>query len=284
MSEENVQATETQASEPASAEPTGTWYDTLPDNLKSAPFFKPDKTPEQIIADLENAAGHLGNSIRIPGPDATDEQRKEFLAKAVEKLPGIMPVPEDDADVETVLEKLGRPKQATDYKLPEGVKPEDLGEGFMADAWGLGLTQKQFTALVNKQVASRQAAQEGAEAFSKETQAALQAEWGAATEDRLSDVRAYLNTEGAPEGMKQAFESGQMDQNTVKWLYSVVEATTEKSQLQEQASGREGRLTPLEAREQAQEIWQKLYEMPPTDPRRPELLAKRRRLVEMYAG
>ena len=284
MSEETNDQTETQTSEPTGTEPSGTWYDTLPDNLKGAPFFKPDKTPEQIIADLENAAGHMGNSIRIPGPDATDEQRKEFLAKAVEKLPGIMPVPEDDADVEAVLEKLGRPKQATDYRLPEGVSADDLGEGFMADAWALGLTQKQFTDLVGKQVAQRQAAQEGAEAFSKETQAALQAEWGMAAEDRLSDVRAYLNTEGAPDGLKAAFEAGQMDQHTIKWLYSVVEATTEKAQLQEQASGREGRLTPYEAREQAQEIWQKLYELPQTDPRRAELLAKRRELVKMYAG
>lgn len=257
------------------------WREALPKEFRDAPYFKGDgKTPEQVLADLENAASWQGNSIRIPGPDATDESRKEFLQKAMDKLPGMMPVPDFDNQAE-VFQRMGRPETAADYKSPEGVEvPETLKE----NAFAANLTQKQFDALIQRELDAARISEETREATQKATEAALKEAWGVATDDRLKDVEALLSASGAPEALKQQFANKNMDADTIKFLYGMVEAGAEKAAVVEKSDGREGRLTPLEARIQAQEIWEQMYALPATDPRYAALKQKRHELVKMYAG
>ncbi len=284
MSEVEAAAVEAPVVE-AVAEPTpvSDWREALPSELKEAPYLKGDKTPEQIVADLENAASWQGNSIRIPGPDATPEAKAEFMAKAVEKIPGLMPKPDGD-NYNDVLSQLGKPAEAEGYKYAEGVDLGDLGDTLKTQAFEAGLTQAQFSTLVAQQMSASESAQEAAEAAVAATYAELQGEWGQAADDRIRDVEALLSKEDAPAALKAAFEDKDMDAATIKWLYGVAEAAGEKAQLKEQTDGRVGALTPDEAREQAQEIWLRLAEMPMTDPRRAALKAKRTELVSMYAG
>lgn len=267
----------------AAPAPTGDWRESLPAELKEAPYLKGDKTPEQIVADLENAASWQGNSIRIPGPDATPEAKAEFMAKAVEKIPGLMPTPEPE-NYGDVLTKLGKPAEAKDYKYAEGIDLGELGDALKEQAFEAGLTQSQFSTLVAQQMSASESAQEAAEAIVAATYAELQGEWGQATEDRIRDVEAMLSKEGAPESLKTAFLDKDLDAATIKWLYGVAESAGEKAVMREQNDGREGALTPHEAREQAQELWLRIAEMPQTDPRRAALKAKRTELVRMYAG
>ena len=257
------------------------WREALPAEFREAPFFKGDgKTPEQVIADLENAASWQGNSIRIPGPDATDETRKEFLQKAMDKLPGMMPVPDYDNQPE-VLAKLGKPESPDGYKVPEGVEVPDV---IKENAFAANLTQAQFDALVGREMEALRQSNDAREAAQKATEDALKETWGVATEDRLKDVEALLNAPGAPEALKQQFEGKNLDAETIKFLYGMVEAGAEKAAVVEKSQGREGRLTPAEAREQAYEIWQQMYSMSASDPRYADLKSKRTALVKMYAG
>lgn len=263
--------------------PEGTWFDALPQEFKDAPYFKADKTAEQVVADLKNAASWQGNSIRIPGPDATEDAKADFYSKALDKLPGLMRTPDAD-HADEILTKLGKPADPSDYRTPEGFGIEGDALGVLkANAHEAGLTQKQFDVLMGKQTATSQAAQEAAEASQAETYAILKEKWGMAAPDRLETVKGFV-AENAPESLKAAFEAGSMDASSIAWLYDIASSTEEKAQNLTQNDGREGALTPDEAKHQAQEIWQQLYEMQVSDPRYNALKLKRSKLIAQYAG
>lgn len=275
------EATDSKGTEQASS--GGDWREALPAEFRDAPFFKGDgRTPEQVRADLENAASWQGNSIRIPGPDATEQARQEFIRKAIEKLPGMMPVPDYDNQDE-VLAKLGKPEEPSKYKLPEELD-DNTKMTLRQRAFDAGLTQKQLDKLVAAELSNTSLAQEAREAAQKAAREELKTDWGAAMEDRLRDVESLLEAEGAPELLKERFKAGDLDAATTKWLYGIVESGAERAEVAEQESGRTGKLTPLEARSQAQEIWEQLYTMKATDPRYNDLKAKRRELIEMYTS
>ncbi len=105
------------------------WHGNLPDELKNAPIFKPAqdgtiKSVEQVVLDLNNLAQVAGNSLRMPGPDAGDDDIKAFHTKVMEKVPGLMVLPnmEDEANLATHFTKLGKPA------TPEGkrIKTEEI--------------------------------------------------------------------------------------------------------------------------------------------------------------
>ena len=276
MSEE-AQATEEQAAAPAED-----WRQSLPEAFREAPYFKGNDTPEAVLEALENAASWQGNSIRIPGPTATDEQKDEFLQKAIEKLPGLMKTPDPYADdINEILSKLGKPEEPSGYKAPEGVEvPPEL----MAQAHEAGLTQKQFETLVAKQNENVLQLTAEQEAKIKEQEDKLKADWGAAIEDRKSVVGEYLAGEGVPTSLRDAYANNQLDAETVKWLYSQAEASEEGRAVEQQNDGRTGKLTPAEAAAQRDEVWARLASMRPTDRGYNELLAKKRELTKLALG
>ena len=59
----------------------------------------------------------IGNSVRPPGPDATPEQRKEYIAKVLATAPELMMVGDEDA----MLKALGRPEKIEDYTVEDAV-------------------------------------------------------------------------------------------------------------------------------------------------------------------
>jgi hypothetical protein len=239
------------------AQPTN-WRDALPEQLRDAPFLnKADKPLEQVIADLTNAAGHMGNSIRIPGPDADDEAIAKFRSQAVEKIPGLMAVPDPDSDdYVATLQKLGMPEAADKYKVPEDcpIEGEDLGR-LMAEAHKHGLTQKQFAGQLGDLIAQVNDAKERQQLQADEQRAILKGEWGEAFDDRSAAVDQFLAE--APEALRNMPK----DAETMRWLYGLAESFNEGNEAARQADGGRATLTPGEALEQANEVLMRLKDM-----------------------
>jgi hypothetical protein len=239
------------------------WREALPESLREAPYFKNAETVDQVLADLQGAAAWQGNSLRIPGPDATPEQVAEFRAKAQERIPGLMAVPDPDAeDYTDTLRKLGLPEAADKYKAPEDcpIEGEQLGN-LMAEAFDAGLTQAQFAKLLNKQVDAMRSAQEQFEAQHAAETTALKGEWGEAYQDRMDQVNAFLAE--APEALRDALPT--LDAESVRWLHNLAENMRESNQTVRQADGQRAVMTPAEASEQLQELTARLTTMRETD-------------------
>lgn len=222
------------------------WYESLPDELKSAPFFKAgDDGPKelsQVVADLTGAAQHMGNSIRIPGADAGDEAMAEFRQRAASKIPGLMVMPSEDDDeaMMSVFRSMGMPDKPEDYKLPEieGVDwtATDMGDA-KAQAHALGMTQKQFSTMIAKQQEQQTVATERTEHELAEAMTALKGEWGAAYDTRVGMIKDVLAQTDAPEYLTQMLESGKLPPADMRMFHRMADMLGAEGS---QVAGQEG--------------------------------------------
>ena len=285
---EDTSNTTTETTPAAAPEPTQWSPTTLPDPLKNLSVFQGEKTIEQIAADIDGAMKSLGTSIRIPGPDASPEQRKEFLKKAVERMPELMPIPDPEGEnYDTVFQRLGKPEAPEKYLTPEiegfQLPPETLG-AMKAQAHSNNLTQKQFENNIRQMAEQQRVANETFQRAKEEDTALLKAEWGAAYGDRMEVVKGFLNSDAnVPEDFKEAFNSGKLNSASVKWLHNLAEMAYEGNETttQQGTGSSTGNLTPMEAKARAEEIFLRLREMQPTDPQYQALIQKRLDYIRM---
>jgi hypothetical protein len=54
------------------------WAQALPPELHDIPYLKGSDTPAAFREQVQHAAAHQGNSLRMPGPDAAPEELREF--------------------------------------------------------------------------------------------------------------------------------------------------------------------------------------------------------------
>lgn len=252
--------------------------------LKSAPFLKDATDPQAFFDQLTNAAGHMGNSIRMPGPDAGNDDINAFEAKVLEKYPRLMPVPdpEDTEAIGSVMQKLGAPTEADGYKLPDGLEvSDDAAKAFREEALELGLTQAQFEKQVKKIVDRGEVAQSQAQQAMQESVDALKAEWGNAYSERMDEIKSFLSSsEGVPEAVARGFTDNTLDGNTLKWLHSLSALGAEEGQTNLQKDGGMRALTPAETQARIGELSAQIFAAGAKDnPRYSQWVAERRKLI-----
>lgn len=233
------------------------WKDALPPELKELPALKDFKDPAALAKSFVDTKSALGNSIRIPGPDASPEARAEFRQKLADKVPELLEFPEDEtkfAEVEgRVWEKLGRPKDAKQYEPPKlevEFTPEET-ELLRSIAMKRGYTKKQFAQL------AKDAAEEKTAIMKRQAdaQGALKKELGFAYEDKLSLYAHTAEATGAPPELVKAIKAGTIDLATAKWLDGVSKSLGgEGRAVGDQGSGGAPKLTPDEAKLQIAEV------------------------------
>lgn len=184
------------------------WRDQLPDDIKADGALDTLTSIDQMAAMVVNARKYATNSIRIPGEDATPEKRTEFLADLQQKVPDLVYVGEG-ADLSKVYNRMGRPKESTDYKL--GDIPDPLKDNFATlagKAHELGLSEKQllglkdtivgdYTINVNKQALALE-----------ESTAEIKKEYGEATPEKLKAASEFAKQLGFDDAFANAINTG----------------------------------------------------------------------------
>jgi hypothetical protein len=232
------------------------WRAALPEEQRAAAFLEGVKDLPTLVKNYGEALAYRGQSIRIPGPDAAPEARKEFVAKLTEKVPEVVLFAEGDDDAakaarEALWHRMGKPKDAKEYAAPKDVElaPEAL-EALRAEAAELGLTKRQFEARAKRAAeaigASTRAAQDA--------QAGLRKEWGAATDERLQAAAATALKLGDAE-LAKAVQGGQAVPALSKLLFAVSKTLGESREGASQGgNGGGGKLAPAEAEARLAEI------------------------------
>jgi len=264
------------------------WYGSMPEELQSAPFFKPledgsHRTIDQVVSDLTNAAAHMGNSLRMPGPDASDEDRMNFAMRAAEKNPMLMvrPNTEDAEAMESLLKTLGKPDEPSEYALPEEVEiAEDALVSLRQKAHQYGMTKKQFESWVkDMHNESQESMQRQQDALEQDING-LKADWGDAMQSRLERIAGTLAKTGAPEYLTEALKNNKLPSTDIKWLYSLAESLGGEGQPLSQDTNHQDVMTPDEARRQAREITRNPILKDPSHPEYRRLVQKRFLLME----
>lgn len=244
------------------------WQDVLPENVREWDEVKTaGDDPQKFWDQISNHREFLGQSIRIPGPDAGDEAWAKFNEKLVAKVPTLIPAPNTDDPVvmDAFYSKIGRPAKPEDYKIPE-MKVEV--EGYQMDmkpieilrpiAHKHGVTQKQFEGIVKEMTEANAAMVVESGKAKAEKIKGLETEWGAAYEQNYSKAIAAAKNSKAPEALLKALESKQADPSVVKWLHSLSETMGggEDNPLlrDKNSNNKPPTMTPAEAQERIDEI------------------------------
>ncbi len=192
---------------------TPSFLDSLPEDLRGEPSLANIKDVASLAKSHVSAQRMIGSSIRIPGPDASDEAKTEFFNK-LSTVPGVvkLPDPSDKAGQDAFLEKMGRPKTAEEYKIsldPSIQATASNIEPLKALAHEMGLTQAQldrYVAHENQLALSRAQAEESHKA---ETKSFLKETWGKDFDARLTAAKDVMSHFAAkfPEEAKEILNS-----------------------------------------------------------------------------
>lgn len=234
---------------------TADWRAELPQAFQEAPFIKAAESLDDAVAQLTNAASHMGNSIRVPSEEASPEERKAFYDKVLQKAPDLMPKPTEE-NLEAFYNSLGRPADYKEYKYepPEGKEiPEDF-EAFAEAAHKAGLSQEQFKSVLDGVLGNVWQQNEALEFEQQEAMKQLSQEWGLSFDQRMGVVQNFLKLTEAPEGIQNLLENGAMSPAEIKWIHEIATKTASTTELASQQSQGDAPLSPQEAKERINEI------------------------------
>jgi hypothetical protein len=228
------------------------WLKTLPEDLRVDPSLKDFKDTASLAKAFRDTKALVGTSIRPPGPEASPEQKKEFVDKIMKADPNLIYMAPDAPKeaVDALWTKLGRPGKPEDYKLEGTETPAEL----RALASQAGLTQAQFAVLAQQAQATSTAQQKALEAG----WGALRTEWGMAFNEKVAEVAAVAKKLGVPDEVIAALGQGKWDPQQVKIWANVAKAVgTAPNEIAGQQGGAGSTtLTPAEANARISELMQ----------------------------
>ena len=251
------------AEEPAGVENQNTdtdWRQGLPEDIRDAPVFKDIADLPTLAKNYQELKSYQGNSLRIPGEDAGEEDVAAFHQKIMDKVPGLIYSPdlENSEQMDAIYTRLGRPEEATGYEIPEidtgGIEMDfTMAEALKPIAHKYGLSKKQFEGIVSEMTAgnvgqAKQLQQQHAQDISD-----LSREWGAAYNERVSKAAKVAEATNAPAELVNAIKNGHAGSGTLKWLYGLSESLGgETAQLVKQQGS--PTMTPDDAKMKISEI------------------------------
>ena len=277
------------ADPPISPPSNEAWSAALPDNIKAWQEVQTSKDADSFWGQMTDMKGRLGNSIRIPGDEASQEDRNKFHGKLLERVPGIMPAPDyDNPDqLEAYYKAVGRPEDGAGYTPPTNAAGEpltsDTVDAFRSMAHKAGLNQRQYASVINDfETLSQQYGDEKA-ADHKEGMTALHGEWGLAYDQKIAGALRVAEATNAPEMVIESIKDKSVGAQTLRWLDGLASSFggTGNPVGDQQGSNTAGMKTPGEALQEVAEIesnpalWDKMH------PDHKRLVMKRVDLMKM---
>lgn len=236
------------------------WSQSAPEFARGWDQVKDSATQEDFYNRVGEMRSYMGNSLRIPGEDASEDARSEFQNKLLEKVPSLMNTPDFDnpESVADLMKRMGKPEDANDYADVSG-ESISFADGQLAElktmAMELGLTKKQFEAFATK-VGTEAAT--GSQAHAEKVKAEhgkIQEAWGLAAESKYQQTVNFAKQAGAPQELVAGLENKMIDADTVMWLNTLAQGISEKSDVSFQPNNSSGNMmTPLDAKERMREM------------------------------
>lgn len=226
----------------------------ISDEYKASGNIKDFKDINQMAKSYIELQKMVGNSVRIPPKDASEEARQEFLNK-LKDVDGV--ILKSD---EKLFDKLGRPATPEEYKLSETVR-EDLRAAFKPEvdafqntAHKIGLSSEQAKQLLDMRMSELASAEAKAlESRTKSTEA-LKTLWGQDYDNRLNAAKQVVSIYGEKFGDDVAALVNSPAGNNPALLHMLSElASVYKEKGHEGMSGTDLGVTPDMARSKISE-------------------------------
>ncbi len=264
------------------------WRDTLSDDNKSNKSLADFKDINGLAKAYLDTKADNGRSLRIPGPDASEDDYAAFNTSLTEKVPGLTRIPGEDASEDAraaFYTSLGRPKEASGYVQPD-TDVDTLKTALTAlasTAHAAGLSKSQYDAVAKSLVDDYTKGTADVETMYKDEHDKFKLDWGANTNAKSQAILELAKQTGAPDSVADAIANRQMDSDTMKWLDSLVDTLSGPgSQMDFQGGGGESqRLSPDEAQRQVAEIMDNPAYWDASNPQQPALIKKALELQQL---
>lgn len=197
------------------------WKANLPKEVQGWQEVQQSDSPEKFFDQMANMRKRMGQSIRVPGQDAGEEQLNEFYQNLQKRVPGLMrtPNPEDPESMEQVMRALGKPEDEQGYTLEDAT--EDELKDLRAMAKEVGMTKAQFKKFAQGMLGANKMSQQQLQQQIEREQITLKSDWGAATDERYENILNVAEATGASEQIINAIKTKTIDAKTAKWLYQL---------------------------------------------------------------
>jgi len=202
------------------------WRQSIPAEYRDAPALKDVKDPGSLAKQFVDLQRYLGNAIRIPGEDAGETGRAEFLAKIQKHAPELIRRPDmtDEQAAAEFWEMAGVPKDPAGYEVEEGITlPEERLSRAREVAKKLGITKKAFNQFMKDQIAAEAVQAEQTKQQAAEDMAGLAQEWGLATEGRIADVKKFAEVMNLPQSFRDALAEGKVGSDWMKAIHGIIQ-------------------------------------------------------------
>lgn len=227
-----------------------------------------------------------GSSIRIPGENASEEDRQAFYTKLTAQVPGLVPLP-DPENVEAMKAyhaSVGVPEEATGYELPEPPegqnRDESLHAWFLETAHTRKFSKAQAKGFYEDFNQFQVDAQVKLTADLKAQEVALRDKWGATYEPTMKKIDTFWANYPQFAELRENVKKGLVPGHVLEGFAAVAEGMMGKgfTMLSDEDRGAAGAITPAEASIQVQETIKKLAKMEPNDAARGPMMT---RLIEL---
>ena len=231
--------------------------DSLSDDIKVNPTLNQYKSLEAALEGHIQTKSAMGHSIRIPGDEAGETDRKEFLEKLINNAPQVMMKPDfsNQEQSQEYYRTIGVPDEFSKYENPEGFNLDAEVEGQLRDILhSANLTNQQYQEVVSKLSSMQNQTTENNTFVNTQEMEALAGEWGMTLDARM-DAAKKTNDE-----FYQGRDFGGLNASEIKALYTIHTSLTGKgAQGPSQPEG-QGGMTPVEAQDQAAEIMRRIHD------------------------
>ncbi len=227
-----------------------------------------------------------GSSIRIPGENASDEDRQAFYTKLQAQVPGLVPLP-DPENAEALAAyhaSVGVPEEAAGYELGELAEgqtvDENLQKWFIETAHARKFSKAQAKGFFEDFNSWQQGIQQEAAAGLKAQEVALRTKLGAVYEPTMKKIDTLWANYPQFAELRENFKKGLVPSHVLEGFAAIAEGMMGKgfTMLADEDRGAGGAMTPAEAAIQVQETIQKLAKMEPNDAARAPMMT---RLIEL---
>lgn len=234
----------------------------LPEDLRGSSALVDIKDIGGLAKAFVDTKSMVGNSIRVPGDDAGEEQRTEFFAKLIEKVPNLMVKPDFDNKEQSAefFRTFGVPESAEGYTAPEIQVPDGIKfdsstmDIFREIAIAANLSNDQFQKMAPLLAEnSFKKVQAAMEEFSGQVDG-LKEKWGSAF-DQNYDIALNLALQTKmPDDIINELRTKTAEPSTVEWLHGLSKQFSSEGMNFNKDITSSDKLTPDEAKEKISEI------------------------------
>lgn len=227
-----------------------------------------------------------GSSIRIPGENATVDDRVAFYEKLQAQVPGLIATPDpENAEAMAAFHKMvGVPAESSEYDLPappEGQKvDEKLQTWFLETAHARKFSKAQAKGFFEDFNAFQAGIEVEVAATRKAEEVALRGKWGATYDPQMAKIDTLWANYPQFAELRENAKKGLVPSHVLEGFAAIAEGMMGKgfTMLTDGQHQQTAVMTPAEAARQSAETLKKLTDLEPSDPARKGLMTQ---LIEL---